>query len=175
MSDYGSTPPPPPPPPPPPSGGYQAPQGVATGAHASWILRVGAYLIDYALLLPFSIVLFIFIPKTVTTNLNGTISTSQSAGNAGLALLMNLIIVVIWVYNRAIMGGKGASVGKKALGLKLISEQTGEPIGAVKAFVRDFVHVVDSICMIGYLFPLWDQKRQTLADKIMTTVVTTKA
>ena len=26
------------------------------------------------------------------------------------------------------------------------------------------------ICYIGYLFPLWDAKRQTLADKIMTTV-----
>jgi len=23
---------------------------------------------------------------------------------------------------------------------------------------------------IGYLFPLWDAKRQTIADKIMTTV-----
>lgn len=104
MSDYGST-----PPPPPPSGGFQAPQGVAVGRLANWGQRVGAYLVDYALLLPFSIVLFIFIPKTVTTNLNGTISTSQSAGNAGLAALMNLIIVVIWVYNRSIMGGKGAS------------------------------------------------------------------
>ena len=31
--------------------------------------------------------------------------------------------------------------------------------------------VVDAIiCYIGYLFPLWDPKRQTLADKIMTTV-----
>ncbi len=27
------------------------------------------------------------------------------------------------------------------------------------------------ICYIGYLFPLWDQKRQTLADKIMHSVV----
>lgn len=27
------------------------------------------------------------------------------------------------------------------------------------------------ICNIGYLFPLWDPKRQTIADKIMKTVV----
>ena len=27
------------------------------------------------------------------------------------------------------------------------------------------------ICYIGWLFPLWDSKRQTLADKIMKTVV----
>jgi hypothetical protein len=40
------------------------------------------------------------------------------------------------------------------------------------AFVRDLCHIVDSlICYIGYLFPLWDAQRQTLADKIMSTVV----
>jgi hypothetical protein len=26
------------------------------------------------------------------------------------------------------------------------------------------------ICYIGWLFPLWDAKRQTIADKIMSTV-----
>jgi hypothetical protein len=32
-------------------------------------------------------------------------------------------------------------------------------------------HIIDgAICYIGYLFPLWDAKRQTIADKIMTTV-----
>jgi uncharacterized RDD family membrane protein YckC len=29
------------------------------------------------------------------------------------------------------------------------------------------------ICYIGWLFPLWDAKKQTLADKIMGTVVVT--
>jgi len=32
-------------------------------------------------------------------------------------------------------------------------------------------HIIDGlICNIGYLFPLWDAKRQTIADKIMSTV-----
>jgi len=31
---------------------------------------------------------------------------------------------------------------------------------------------VDALpCMIGYLFPLWDARRQTFSDKIMNTVV----
>jgi uncharacterized RDD family membrane protein YckC len=38
--------------------------------------------------------------------------------------------------------------------------------------VRTIAHIVDSIiCYIGWLFPLWDPKRQTLADKIVKTVV----
>jgi hypothetical protein len=40
------------------------------------------------------------------------------------------------------------------------------------AFVRDLAHIVDSvICYVGFLFPLWDAKKQTLADKIVKTVV----
>ena len=40
------------------------------------------------------------------------------------------------------------------------------------AFVRQLAHIIDSlICYIGWLFPLWDAKRQTIADKIMSTIV----
>ena len=38
--------------------------------------------------------------------------------------------------------------------------------------VRTIAHIVDSIiCYIGWLFPLWDPKRQTIADKLVKTVV----
>jgi len=54
---------------------------------------------------------------------------------------------------------------------KVISEKTGQPIGFGMSVGRMFAHIVDFIpCFVGYLFPLWDSKRQTLADKIMTTV-----
>ena len=89
---------------------------------------------------------------------------------------MSVIILAIVVYNRWYLGGQGQSFGKKTLGLTLVKETTGQPIGFAMAFVRDLAHTVDSIiCFVGYLFPLWDPKRQTIADKIMTTVVTTKA
>jgi RDD family len=36
------------------------------------------------------------------------------------------------------------------------------------AFVRDICHALDTLTFyIGWLFPLWDPKRQTFADKIM--------
>ena len=44
------------------------------------------------------------------------------------------------------------------------------------AFVRDIAHILDSIICglpIGWLWPLWDAKRQTWADKVMKTVVVT--
>jgi hypothetical protein len=37
--------------------------------------------------------------------------------------------------------------------------------------LRQIAHVVDAVILhIGYLFPLWTAKRQTLADKMMATV-----
>jgi hypothetical protein len=37
--------------------------------------------------------------------------------------------------------------------------------------IRQICHVVDTIiCYLGWLWPLWDGKRQTIADKIVSTV-----
>ena len=81
------------------------------------------------------------------------------------------------VYNRWYKGGTtGQTIGRGVAGVKLIKEATGQPIGMGMAFVRDLAHIVDSlICYVGWFFPLWDAKRQTLADKMLSTVVVTVA
>jgi uncharacterized RDD family membrane protein YckC len=153
---YGAPPPPP---------GYPAPPA-AVGNYASWIQRVGGYLVDVVILAPFSIL---------------ALTLGHSTGDNGLPTL-NALYFVFWLlgvvvsgYNRWYLQGKtGQTWGKKALGLRLVSEQTGQPIGAGMAFVRDLAHIVDGvICYVGFLFPLWDAKKQTLADKFLNTVVVT--
>jgi uncharacterized RDD family membrane protein YckC len=176
MSNYGS--PPPPPPASPAFGGYQQPGfGAAPPAAplASWIQRVLAMLIDNAVQMPFLFMMFAFLPKVVTTTtVDGEVNTTQVGGSLGLMMLMSLLSIVVSGYNRWYLGGQGQSLGKKALGLTLVDERTGQPIGTGKAFLRDLVHALDGMmCYVGYLFPLWDVKRQTFADKIMGTVVTT--
>jgi uncharacterized RDD family membrane protein YckC len=133
---------------------------------ASWIQRVAAFLLDTALYLPFIVLLFVF----------GATDIAQTGGSAGLALLMDLVILAIFLYNRCYRGGQGQTLGKQVLGLTLVAESTGQPIGTGMAFLRDLAHFFDQlVCFIGFLFPLWDPKGQTIADKIMTTVVTTRA
>ena len=121
--------------------------------YANWAQRVGAYLVD---------VLPIVILDIIGINIS-----------FGVYALCGLIGLAFTIYNRWYLGGStGQSIGKKVLGLRLISEQTGQPIGPLMAFVRDICHVLDSLaCFIGWLFPLWDAKRQTFADKILGTVV----
>ena len=68
-------------------------------------------------------------------------------------------------------GTTGSSIGKSVLGFRVVSENTGEPIGFGLSVLRAIAHAVDAaIFYVGYLFPLWDAKRQTLADKMLATV-----
>lgn len=141
---------------------YQgAPPGYGVPPLAGWGSRVGGYLIDLIIsMVPY----FVFV---VLGMLIG------GGGGSALILLGVLISIGLSVYNRWILSGRtGQTWGRSALGIRMISEQTGQPIGAGMAFVRDLAHIVDSlICYIGWLFPLWDSKKQTLGDKIMGTVV----
>ncbi|BBZ48278.1 hypothetical protein MPRM_55590 [Mycobacterium parmense] len=80
------------------------------------------------------------------------------------------LFYLIWNYGYR-QGTTGSSLGKSVMKFKVVSEITGQPIGFGKSVVRFLAHFIDAaICFVGFLFPLWDAKRQTLADKIMSTV-----
>ncbi len=124
-----------------------------TITYANWGQRVIGLLIDDA-------------PVIVVIIILSRISTALFA--------IGWLLSLGWsIYNRWYLGGTtGQSIGRKVMNIRLVSEETGQPIGMLMAFVRDICHIVDSIiCYVGWLFPLWDAKRQTLADKIVRTVV----
>ncbi|MGO9157992.1 RDD family protein [Mycobacterium sp.] len=190
----GSYPPPPPlpdgasyPPPPPPAGGYAPPppgpavRALPPESYTSWITRVLAFLIDnipYALVVGIGVGITDFTQqKTCTSDVTGydvnqyCIYQPSMLGQVvqGLAWLVGLVYLV-WNYGYR-QGTTGSSIGKSVMKFKVVSETTGQPIGFGMSVVRQLAHFVDAIiCYVGFLFPLWDSKRQTLADKIMTTV-----
>ena len=140
------------------AGGYgysQPPQP----PYASWLTRVGAYLVDAA-------------PAWVLLAIGAALAGHGGAG-AGIGIIFYLAALGWIGYNRWYRAGTtGQSLGKSATNVRLSNEQTGAPIGAGMAFLRDLAHFVDAIiCYVGFLFPLWDGRRQTLADKIVGTVV----
>jgi uncharacterized RDD family membrane protein YckC len=191
---------PPPPPggyPPPPSaqgGAYPPPPQAGTGfagqapvaqlpkgAYTSWFTRVLAWLVDsipifilqgigYALLLG---------TTQETTCLADTSeyamefcpTGTSTLGQLSLSITSILVLVyVIWNYGYR-QGTTGSSIGKSILKFKVVSEKTSQPIGFGMSIVRQLAHIIDAtICYIGYLFPLWDAKRQTIADKLISTV-----
>lgn len=126
-------------------------------SYANWLSRVGGYIIDFLVILPFALL------------------AGLLGGDGGVLYWVFVLAgVAVSGYNRWYLGGTtGQSWGRKAVGTTLVDATSGQPIGVGKAFLRDVAHIVDTlICYIGWLFPLWDKKRQTLADKIVKTVVT---
>ena len=147
--------------------------------YASWGRRVGANVIDYIPGYIVSIVAMVwyigFIGSMITSLQQGD---SFEPDLSSMSVWMIVICVLSlgslgWtIYNRWITGGRtGQSLGKRVTKIKLISDQTGQPIGAGQAFLRDLVHYLDGIAYVGYLWPLWDEKRQTFSDKLMQTIV----
>ena len=139
-----------------PYGGYGYGEP-ATGNLATWPVRVGAFLIDS---------IIVGVPSGIGNAISG-----DSVG--AVYWIFTLIALGLWVYNRVIQQGQtGQSWGKKALGLKLVAADSGQPVGAGKALLRDITHILDGLpCYLGYLWPLWDEKKQTFADKINHTYV----
>lgn len=83
--------------------------------------------------------------------------------------------VAYWAYIGHLDGVTGQSPGKAIMGIRLVNEQ-GEQIGSGPGIARKFAHIVDSlVCLLGWLLPLVDAKRQTIADKLLQTYVVTGA
>jgi uncharacterized RDD family membrane protein YckC len=135
--------------------GQQPGYGAPAGQLADWPLRVGSALIDG---------LLVAVPYV----LSSLLARSSSI----LALLFGLVALGVAIWNYVIKQGQtGQTVGKGVVKTKLVDAVTGQPIGPGKAFLRQITHILDGFCLVGYLWPLWDEKKQTFADKINHTYV----
>jgi uncharacterized RDD family membrane protein YckC len=148
-------------PPPPMQQGMPGQPAMPASAYASWGQRVGAWAINYLISLALIVVALILVAIV------GIVSSTLAA-LVGLVLYVAVFAVALYI---AYLDGEGQSPGKAVMGIRVISEQTGRNIGGGMGIGRLFVHILDGFCFIGYLFPLWDAKRQTFADKILNTVV----
>jgi len=159
--------------------GYDAPMPTF---YASWGRRVLGYLVDTVIASIFNIPVWVGYYQLVSgldyeTDAYGNktvASTSEVSGTTIAVLVIGVVISLAFnVYNLLIRQGRtGYTFGKTVVGIKLVKISTGQPIGAGLSFVRQLAHIVDSLaCYLGWLWPLWDSRRQTLADKMMGTVV----
>lgn len=70
------------------------------------------------------------------------------------------------------VGLQGQTPGMRIVGIKLVRDADGALLGGGMGVVRAICHYLDTLaCLIGWFWPLWDNKRQTFADKLVSTVV----
>jgi uncharacterized RDD family membrane protein YckC len=123
------------------------------GTLAEWPTRVAGTLIDGVI--PFVIAVI------------GLVT-----GKAAIIILFYLAAIAFSIWNYLRQGKTGQTIGKGVMGTYLVREADGQYIGGGLSIVRAIAHIVDGIpCYVGYLWPLWDAKKQTFADKLMGTVV----
>ncbi|MFF5633970.1 RDD family protein [Streptomyces sp. NPDC012825] len=147
-------------------GGYPGAGGygnVPPLAHWGW--RFLSRLIDLAvILLPYYVLLGI------------GVAMSDGSGESGLGAILGLVglvyLIFMFFFQIYKEGATGQTIGKKAVGTRTLRESDGRPLGFGMAFVRQLAHFLDGIaCYIGYLWPIWDSKKQTFADKVCSTLV----
>lgn len=175
---------------PPPVGGgapYAA-GGGPTDAHgrrlAEWWKRAVAAVIDAIIIsIPFYILMGILGVGFAASNeievdpVTGEITSGGGGFFAAFFLSWFLFMVLAIAYYVYFHGNeKGQTPGKMLMKIQLRDEATGGPVGYGKAALRWLVAgALGFLCGIGslldMLWPLWDQKRQTLHDKAANTLV----
>ncbi len=187
----GSQPPPPPPgyqPPPPP--GYQpppqqpygaTPQSSPFGEYASWWSRVGAYLLDGLIGFAIAVVPLAVGAILAFKDLEADPITDEISGDVDplgiLILVLGVVALIAFgIWNHVFrQGRKGQTVGKSIVGIQVLKEETGQFIGAGMAFLRTILSsILGNACFLNYLWPLWDNKKQTWHDMIIKSVVVKK-
>jgi uncharacterized RDD family membrane protein YckC len=124
--------------------------------------RVGGHLIDVGI--PAGLLVLVLIAAPAVAEAAGV---GVAYGSASVAVL------AYGLWNSGYrQGATGQSLGKQALGIRLVAAGTGRPVGFGRAVGRQLAHLLDLLPLgVGYLWPLWDRQRQTFADKACATLV----
>lgn len=151
--------------------------------------RFGAAILDGIIsglmFLP-AIIALIAGPKRITTcsvDVEGNITIGEeinaicevpSGGAIAIAVLLALVALAGVIYNWIILVGRtGQTLGKRAVGVRVVDATNGSPIGAGRALGRYLfaTFISGNFCLLGYLWALWDSKKQTWHDKVVSSVV----
>jgi uncharacterized RDD family membrane protein YckC len=120
---------------------------------ASWGRRAAALVLDLLLLVIASVTLVVVLPS---------------------ADIVLAFLIVPFAYQWLMVGAWGQTLGKMALGAKVV-RASGAPVGYGRAAGR--VACIWALgwlflpLLVAYLWPLWDRRNQTLYDKIVDTIV----
>jgi uncharacterized RDD family membrane protein YckC len=154
---------------------------------AGWLPRAGSAIVDQlvcqAILLPVAIL------AIVVGLIDALFSEGPSRGWPGvldITVYATLITAAVTGPYYVLMEGRraGQTVGKMAAGIRVVDQATGGPISWSQAVVRWLVRLLFWVTvpvltfgagimlpLVDVLWPLWDERRQALHDKLARTFV----
>lgn len=144
---------------------------------ASFGRRFGGYLIDAVILLvitgiPAAIVSAIIVSSAPNIAFTQEQLQEQEDASRNAVIFSSLISLAIGLAYVVLLNASGGTWGKRILGMRLESSDTGDNIGFGRAIVRYIVAIGSGLALaLGYLWCLWDDNRQTWHDKAAGSVV----
>jgi uncharacterized RDD family membrane protein YckC len=141
----------------PPGSESQPPQfeqtiGGPSGPRAGFWQRFGAVIVDALVLLIPNVIFFVVFSPAVAN------------------LLSLLLSIGYYTYFEG--GPTGQTVGKRAIGIRVVDFNTGGPIGYPRGLLRWLGRIPSTLVFfLGYFWMLWDREKQCWQDKIAGTVV----
>lgn len=152
---------------------------------ATWIQRLASGLVDAVLLVPFYLV----------ASVGGGLARESGVFVTGLGFVAILAgwlgFLAFATWNQVIRQGRtGQTIGKGLLRIKLTGKNSATAAGVSLTLLRQalnaigwvlillafyagtgFLYFGALVCLVNYVWPLWDKRRQTLADKVAGTLV----
>ncbi len=152
-----------------------APPSAVVWDYATWGTRAIGYLID-AVLIGAAMAVIYLIAGTVLTSASRLAGESAAAGMCCMVILLfPLASLVVGIYNRVyLVSRRGYSIGQGVVKVKVV-DANGQLLSQGTALIRLLVHVamgfVPFLPFLDLLWPLWDERRQTLHDKAVSCYV----
>jgi uncharacterized RDD family membrane protein YckC len=149
---------------------------------ARWWQRVGSMLLDVLIVaVPLAIVNAIlnsaFGTERTVKLLNGTYAIQRTIQGPAHVVILIATTAITGLYF-SVLNGKynGQTIGNRAPGIAVRDATTGEVIGFKRGLLRWFIRFVLYLALVlpgllNDLFPLWDSRNQTIADKAARSVV----
>jgi len=141
---------------------------------ADWSTRASATLIEISIAVgamgAYQLALMAFTPVFAFVEM-----IAYAVGLDGKSLfgtLDTIIMGAFFLWQWSLRGTTGQSLGQKLMGIAVVDEDTGQPLGASRSILRSVLHIADiGTVFFGYIRPVFQYRRQTFADSISRSVV----
>jgi uncharacterized RDD family membrane protein YckC len=143
--------------------------------YATWANRVIGYIIDSLFVGVAMVVLYMALGGLLSVLANMGASHAAGAMCCVLIILFPVATFLVGLYNRMyLVSQRGYSIGQGVVNVKVI-DADGHLLSQGTAFIRLLAQVGISLIpflpLLDLLWPLWDERRQTLHDKAVNCYV----
>ena len=153
------------------SSGNELPPYNPLGHYAGFVTRLVSFLVDQAILGTTTALSLLFVQYILTTfEINEILGFAGFAWQVATGVSAGTYAVFSLVYNIGFWLLAGQTLGKRLLGVRIVRTD-GQRLRFGNAVLRQVGYVLSAILFLGYLWILFDNKRQGLHDKIAGTIV----